>query len=278
MEKGVKFLLLITCLASLHEKLCECFQTSCISNDFKTSRTAHSPQHVINQLANIKPYNKLQNLERLHMSNQEWVSRPRITFVTGNSNKLKEVRMIVQSSMDSCLEVSNREIDLPELQGEAETISKEKCKLAAETVGGPVIVEDTSLCFNGIGGMPGPYVKWFHQSIGNDGMYRMLDGFGDKTGYAQCALSFSLGPGHEPETFLGVAHGRIVKPELDSGFGWDPIFMPNGYSVTFSQMEKVEKNKISHRSQALKMFKEYLQKNPEILEKIRQSSVLSMEK
>lgn len=65
-------------------------------------------------------------------------------------------------------------LDLPELQGEPEEISKEKCRLAAKEVGGAVMVEDTSLCFNALGGLPGPYIKWFLEKLGHDGLNRML--------------------------------------------------------------------------------------------------------
>ena len=84
-------------------------------------------------------------------------------------------------------------LDLPELQGEPKEIAKEKCRLAAEQVGGAVMVEDTSLCFNAMGGLPGPYIKWFLQKLGHDGLNRMLAGFEDKTGYAQCIFAYSPG-------------------------------------------------------------------------------------
>jgi hypothetical protein len=58
-------------------------------------------------------------------------------------------------------ELTNAKIDLPELQGEPEDIAREKCRLAAVEVGGPVMCEDTCLCFNKLGGLPGPYIKWF---------------------------------------------------------------------------------------------------------------------
>jgi len=58
-------------------------------------------------------------------------------------------------------ELTNAKIDLPELQGEPEDIAREKCRLAAEAVGGPVMCEDTCLCFNKLGGLPGAYIKWF---------------------------------------------------------------------------------------------------------------------
>lgn len=76
-------------------------------------------------------------------------------------------------------------VDLPELQGEPEAISVEKCRLASRQVGGAVMVEDTSLCFNALGGLPGPYIKWFLEKLGHDGLNRLLAGWEDKTAYAQ---------------------------------------------------------------------------------------------
>jgi non-canonical purine NTP pyrophosphatase (RdgB/HAM1 family) len=89
---------------------------------------------------------------------------------------------------------------------------------------GPVIVEDTSLCFNALNGLPGPYIKWFYEAIGNEGLAKLLEGFEDKSAYAQCVLSYSAGEGHEVRTFVGVVDGNIVNPTGPQGFGWDPIF------------------------------------------------------
>ncbi|GAV78454.1 Ham1p_like domain-containing protein [Cephalotus follicularis] len=78
------------------------------------------------------------------------VSRP-VTFVTGNAKKLEEVKAILGSSIP----FQSLKLDLPELQGEPEEISKEKARLAAIKVNGPVLVEDTCLCFNAFQGLPG---------------------------------------------------------------------------------------------------------------------------
>jgi inosine triphosphate pyrophosphatase len=83
-----------------------------------------------------------------------------ITFVTGNVKKLQEVTSIVSTGARAFpFELTNTKIDLPELQGEPSDIAREKCRLAAEKVGGPVMCEDTCLCFNALGGLPGPYIK-----------------------------------------------------------------------------------------------------------------------
>merc|ERR1711879_534593 len=82
-----------------------------------------------------------------------------ITFVTGNANKLREVSQVLADN--KTLKFVNVDIDLPEFQGTAEDVSKFKCIEATKHIKGPVIVEDTSLSFNALNGMPGPYIKWF---------------------------------------------------------------------------------------------------------------------
>ncbi|KAG6423017.1 hypothetical protein SASPL_113400 [Salvia splendens] len=78
------------------------------------------------------------------------LSQP-VTFVTGNAKKLEEVRSILGNSIP----FRSLKLDLPELQGEPEEISREKARLAAKEVNGPVLVEDTCLCFNALKGLPG---------------------------------------------------------------------------------------------------------------------------
>ncbi|KAI4311372.1 hypothetical protein MLD38_036275 [Melastoma candidum] len=176
-----------------------------------------------------------------------------VTFVTGNAKKLEEVRAILGHSVP----FQSVKLDLPELQGEPEDISKEKARLAALRVDGPVLVEDTCLCFNALKGLPGPYIKWFLQKIGHEGLNNLLMAYEDKSAYALCAFSFALGPDSEPITFLGKTEGKIVPPRGPNDFGWDPIFQPKGYNLTYAEMPKEEKNKISHRSKALDLVKSH---------------------
>jgi inosine triphosphate pyrophosphatase len=114
--------------------------------------------------------------------------------------------------------------DLEEPQANAIEISIAKCKQAVLRCNGPVIVEDTSLCFNALGGLPGPYIKWFFESLGSRGLAKLLDGFDDKSAYAQCVLSFTLGKDCDIKTFVGSTDGVIVNPTGPQGFGWDPVF------------------------------------------------------
>ncbi|XP_041358633.1 inosine triphosphate pyrophosphatase-like [Gigantopelta aegis] len=183
-----------------------------------------------------------------------------IVMVTGNPNKLHEVLHILGPDFKN--KVTSQNVDLPEYQGTSYEIVTSKCKLAADLIKGPVIVEDTSLCFNALGGMPGPYIKWFLDAIGPSGLYKMLDGFEDKTAYAQCVFGYSSGqPGSPVEIFDGRCCGQIVEPRGSTAFGWDPCFQPDNFEQTFAEMEKSIKNSISHRSQAVAALKSYLIKN-----------------
>ncbi|XP_058002173.1 inosine triphosphate pyrophosphatase-like [Hevea brasiliensis] len=180
------------------------------------------------------------------------ITRP-VTFVTGNAKKLEEVRAIIGQSIP----LRSMKIYLPELQGEPDEISKQKARLAAEKVKGPVLVEHTCLCYNALKGLPGPYVKWHLDKTGLEGLNNLLHAYEDKSAYALSTFSFALDADSEPVTFNGKTMGKIVSPRGPKDFGWDPIFQPDGYEQTFAEMPKEEKNKISHRYRALSSVKAY---------------------
>jgi inosine triphosphate pyrophosphatase len=180
---------------------------------------------------------------------------PTIAFVTGNANKLKEV----QSILEGVATVESHKLDLPELQGQARDISVEKGKIAFAKIGKPCMVEDTCMGFTAMKGLPGPYIKWFLESLGLNGLNQMLAGFEDKSAYATCIFTIVNGP-NDYHTFEGVCPGKIVPPRGATAFGWDPIFQPDGYTETFAEMSKETKNQISHRAKALELVKEYLAK------------------
>jgi inosine triphosphate pyrophosphatase len=188
-----------------------------------------------------------------------------VTFVTGNAKKLEEVVAILGSSFPFPL--TNVKLDLPELQGEPEAVSSEKCKLAAEKLGGPVLVEDTSLCFNALGGLPGVYIKWFLDKTGHEGLNNLLAAYADKSAYAQCIFSFSPGPGAEPLVFAGRTEGSIVPARGSLDFGWDPIFQPAGFSQTYAELDKATKNSISHRGRSLALLQQHFVANKEQLQR-----------
>jgi inosine triphosphate pyrophosphatase len=102
----------------------------------------------------------------------------------------------------------SRAIDLPKLQGSVEDIARHKCRVAVAHVHDrPVLTEDTSLCCTALGGLPGPYVEWFLQQCGPDGLHQMLRGVDDRTAYAQTVLAYSGGStSDDPESGPGGHH------------------------------------------------------------------------
>ncbi|GAA6000245.1 hypothetical protein JCM5350_005898 [Sporobolomyces pararoseus] len=191
-----------------------------------------------------------------------------ILFVTGNANKLKEVRAILLSSASAsssspAFEVESRDLDLPEIQGTTQEVAIAKVKAAAEVVKGPCITEDTALGFEALGGLPGPFIKYFMKSVGHEGLNSMLAGFPSKKATAICTFAYSAGPGTEPILFEGTTEGQIVPARGPTHFGWDPVFEPvEGEGKTYAEMDGEAKNKISHRYRALEKLRKYLSEQP----------------
>merc|ERR1712224_275855 len=177
------------------------------------------------------------------------MSSKTITFVTGNAKKLEEFLAILGTSFPH--KVISAKIDLPEYQGTPREVCEEKCREAYRKVDGPVIVEDTCLCFNALGGMPGPYIKWFLDKLKPEGLYKLLTGWEDKSAYALCTFAYSSGKaGDEIQLFHGKTDGVIVDPRGPRDFGWDPCFQPDGFDETYAEMTKECKNEISHRGRS----------------------------
>ncbi|XP_059620537.1 inosine triphosphate pyrophosphatase [Phlebotomus argentipes] len=183
------------------------------------------------------------------------MSKP-ITFVTGNAKKLEEVVAILGPSFSR--QLIAKKIDLPELQGEIEEIAQKKCEEASRQVKGPVLVEDTALCFNAMKGLPGPYCKWFLEKLGPEGLWQMLEGFKDYSAEAVCTFAFTEGENEKVHLFYGRTPGTIVSPRGPRDFGWDPCFQPTGYTETYAEMDKKVKNSISHRYRAVDNFRDFI--------------------
>jgi inosine triphosphate pyrophosphatase len=186
-----------------------------------------------------------------------------LTFVTGNANKLREVVQILCSGQTENAQVgdykiTNSKIDLDEIQGSIEDVTRHKAAQAATVVGGPVLVEDTCLAFDAYNSLPGPYIKWFVQSIGLDGLVKMLAGFEDKSASAITTFGFCSGPGEEVLLFQGITRGTIVNARGPTDFGWDATFQPVGFETTYAEMKGEAKNKISQRGKALAKVRAFL--------------------
>lgn len=186
-----------------------------------------------------------------------------IKFITSNPLKTREVQaLLAEGGLRVPFDIQTLDIQLPELQESPLVIAIEKTRLASNRVKAPCLVEDTSLCLNALGGLPGPYIKHFLDELGSAGLFKMVEAYEDRSARAICNVGFSPGPGQQPVIFTGITYGEIVLPEEDdNGFGWDTCFRPSGFTTTFSKMTVNEKNAISHRSLALRQFQQYIADN-----------------
>jgi len=181
------------------------------------------------------------------------MKKEKLYFITGNKNKFAEVKAIIP-------EVEQIELDLQEIQEtDANKIVETKLKEALKHHKGNFIIEDTSLYFNGLNGLPGPLIKWFMEKIGIEGLWKLAEATEDTKAEAKTIIGYAKDP-NEIHFFEGSIKGEIVKPSGPIKFGWDPIFKPNGYNKTFQEMTGEEKNKISMRRIALEKLNNYLRK------------------
>ena len=168
-----------------------------------------------------------------------------LVFVTSNLGKLHEAEAILDRKLD------HRALDLPELQTlDLAEVVRSKALAAWEQLGRPVLVEDTSLELAGLGGFPGPLIKWLLESVGPEGICRISVCFADTGATARCLVCAYDGVA---EVFgEGVVEGSIgPQPRGDNGFGWDTAFAPSdGGGRTYGEMSDEEKNLISHRRKA----------------------------
>ena len=212
---------------------------------------------IADPLASARDANK-----KHHTPQVKSASEPVVTFVTGNKKKAEEVRRILNKKADLPFTLTNHKLDLPELQGDDPVlVAKKKCELAAKEINGAVIIEDTSLCFTALNGLPGIYIKWFLDKNGLGGLNDMISFSEDKSAYAQTVVAFCAGPGKEVFTFDGRTQGKIVRPRGDLDFGWDPIFEPDeGNGLTYAEMTDERKDNISHRKRAFVKFRDFIEK------------------
>ena len=180
---------------------------------------------------------------------------PKVVYLAStNIHKYLEAREVVAGEG---LSLAFLREDVPELQGEdVAEIAAQGAVWAAEKWDLPILVEDTGLFIEALGGFPGPYASYVLKTIGLDGILKLMDGVANRRAYFKTALAFCDGKGSEPVVFTGEAHGWIGQEARGSGgFGYDPIFLPEGGGGrTFAEMDVAEKNALSHRAKAFKAF------------------------
>lgn len=120
-----------------------------------------------------------------------------------------------------------------------------------------MVVEETGLDLAALGGFPGPLVKWMLEAVGASGIARTALALGEGRAIARCALRFQ--DGDAALVAEGATAGVLVLPPVgEAGFGWDPVFVPEGESRTYAELSDVEKDSIGHRGRAWRALLEQL--------------------
>lgn len=170
-------------------------------------------------------------------------------LATGNKNKLKEFNEILGLGLE--------QIDVELLEPQAVDVAdvvREKAKDAYLKTNKAVLVEDTGLSFDAWNGLPGALIKWFLHTVNNEGILKMLESENNRKAQAKTVVGYF--DGVEYRLFEGTINGSISREVRgENGFGWDKIFIPDGYEKTFGEMDVLEKNKISMRKVALEKLR-----------------------
>ncbi|WP_408954946.1 XTP/dITP diphosphatase [Natroniella sp. ANB-PHB2] len=191
----------------------------------------------------------------------------KLFLATGNKNKVKEMKEILADTEIEIL--SQVDIgDLPEVIEDANTFTGNALKKARELgqyTKLPVIADDSGLVVEALDGQPGVYSARFagEDATAEENNQKLLDSLKEvssekRTAYFICAMAFVTSEGEE-KVVQGKCEGRIaMEPKGEMGFGYDPLFIVDGYDQTFAQLGADVKNRISHRAYALKKMKKLL--------------------
>lgn len=190
----------------------------------------------------------------------------KLVFATNNAHKLAEVKAILEPLYTI---VSLADLDFYDDIAEiAETLNGNallKAQFIHDKFGLDCFADDTGLEIEALGGEPGVYSARYagEQRKACDNMNKVLTLLENKTNRkARFRTVIALITGEKTNIFEGEINGTIAsQPRGDSGFGYDPIFIPTDYLVSFAQLNADEKNKISHRALAVQQLVEYLKKS-----------------
>ncbi len=189
----------------------------------------------------------------------------RLLVATHNKGKLEEVAHLLEPFGVSV--VGAGEMDLPEPEETEDTFvgnARIKAHAAAKATGLPALSDDSGITIDALDGAPGVYTAdWAETGNGRDFLMAMTRAHNEleeknapypRTAQFRSTLVLAWPDGHD-EVFEGIAPGYLVWPiRGEGGFGYDPMFVHDGYDITFAEMDRWEKNKISHRGRAVEMF------------------------
>jgi XTP/dITP diphosphohydrolase len=182
------------------------------------------------------------------------MSRDKIVLVTQNEHKIEELTPLFEE-----FDVPFETTDILKFEIRSNSVgnvSLEAAIRAFKVLQRPVVVDDTGLYIEHLNDFPGAYAGYVLETIGLEGIIRLMVGAEDRDARFDTGVGFANG--RVSRYFMGTMFGEIAEsPSGTDGFGYDPIFIPDGESRTYAELSLDEKVKISHRSQAFRKFLEW---------------------
>jgi XTP/dITP diphosphohydrolase len=178
-----------------------------------------------------------------------------LTFATSNAAKYREAKAIFER--EHLILRRARTVKIEPQNDSPVDIARSSLLSILPTVPPPVFVEEAGLFINTYGGFPGPYSSYVHRTIGCRGILKLMENDAARSAEfrAVAALAWTR---DEIEVFEGSIQGQIAwKERGDGGFGFDPIFIPQGQARTFAEMSIIEKSLVSHRTAAYRKLIEW---------------------
>jgi non-canonical purine NTP pyrophosphatase (RdgB/HAM1 family) len=177
-----------------------------------------------------------------------------IKFITGNKGKFKAASSVISN-------LEQYDIDLPEIQEvDSRAVIEAKLKEAFQHHEGEFLVEDVSLRMECLNGLPGPLIKWFIKTIGLKGLADIAEKFGNDKASVSTIYAYAKNP-DSIHYFESETKGRIVQPRGQGGMGWDPIFVADGDTRTFAEIQETNPEPNQMRLVALNKLKSFLSDN-----------------
>lgn len=187
--------------------------------------------------------------------------KQKIVFATNNAHKLEEVAAILGESYEvMSLREIGCEADIPETADTFAGNALQKAKYVKEHFGYDCFADDSGLEVDVLDGAPGVYSARYSGGGAEENMTKLLHNLTGKTERgAQFRTVIALLIRDDTHLFEGIVRGTIIEERRgEGGFGYDPIFVPNGYDKTFAELGSEVKNRISHRAQAVEKLAEFL--------------------
>ncbi len=174
----------------------------------------------------------------------------KLNVITSNQGKYEEYKdMLADSFSVSMKKVHYHEIQTDRLKDVVVHALDDLVDHA------PLIIDDSGLFIDALNDFPGVYSAYVMRTLGCGGILKLLEGEKDRGARFECMIGLLE---EDKKIFKGVCKGSISHEiRGEHGFGYDPIFVPSGYDITFAEMKTDQKNELSHRGKAMKQLLEY---------------------